>query len=118
MEKLFHITRKKVNNQPLTVDERSWRERYCADMRTHTLHGPEDYLASTRRTGCRSGPRTSATLPAAAATVTALRPALERQVAAIGPGGGTGIGYFVLAVHELVTMRLLHERAAQRRAAH
>ncbi|MFG2059429.1 thermonuclease family protein [Micromonospora sp. NPDC048930] len=44
MEKLFQITRRKVDNQPLTVDERSWRERYCADMRTRTLHGPEDYF--------------------------------------------------------------------------
>ncbi|MEV1142323.1 hypothetical protein [Micromonospora sp. NPDC049799] len=34
MEKLLQITRKKVNDQPLTVHERSWRERYCADMRT------------------------------------------------------------------------------------
>jgi hypothetical protein len=44
MEKLFQITRNKVNNVPLTVDERSWRERYCADMRTRVLHGPEDYV--------------------------------------------------------------------------
>jgi hypothetical protein len=44
MEKLFQITRSKVNNVPLKVDERSWRERYCADMRTRVLHGPEDYF--------------------------------------------------------------------------
>ncbi|QGN49768.1 nuclease [Micromonospora sp. WMMC415] len=44
MEKLFQITRKKVNNQPLAVHDRSWRERYCADMRTRILHGPEDYF--------------------------------------------------------------------------
>lgn len=44
MEKLFQITSKKVNNLPLKVDERSWRERYCVDMRTRTLHGPEDYF--------------------------------------------------------------------------
>ena len=25
--------------------ERSWRERYCADMRTRVLHSPEDYFA-------------------------------------------------------------------------
>lgn len=44
MEKLFQITREKVNNQPLKVGERSWRERYCADMRTRALRGPEDYF--------------------------------------------------------------------------
>ena len=44
MEKLFQITRDKVDNVPLKVDERSWRERYCVDMRTRTLHGPEDYF--------------------------------------------------------------------------
>jgi endonuclease YncB( thermonuclease family) len=44
MEKLFQITRTKVNNQLLRVDERSWRERYCADMRSRSLHGPEDYF--------------------------------------------------------------------------
>lgn len=44
MEKLFDITRKKVNNIPLKVHERSWRERYCVDMRTRRLHGPEDYF--------------------------------------------------------------------------
>ncbi|HET8661862.1 MAG TPA: thermonuclease family protein [Micromonosporaceae bacterium] len=44
MEKLFGITQKKVNNIPLKVDERSWRERYCVDMRTRRLHGPEDYF--------------------------------------------------------------------------
>jgi hypothetical protein len=44
MEKLFQITHKKVNNIALKVDERSWRERYCVDMRTRTLHGPEDYV--------------------------------------------------------------------------
>jgi endonuclease YncB( thermonuclease family) len=43
MEKLFQITSRKVNGLPPTVDERSWRERYCVDMRTRTLHGPEDY---------------------------------------------------------------------------
>ena len=45
MEKLFRVTRKIVNNQPLKPGEaRSWRERYCVDMRTRSLHGPEDYL--------------------------------------------------------------------------
>jgi endonuclease YncB( thermonuclease family) len=45
MEKLFRVTRKIVNNQPLKPGEaRSWRERYCVDMRTRSLHGPEDYF--------------------------------------------------------------------------
>jgi len=44
-EKLFRVTRKIVNNQPLKAGEaRSWRERYCVDLRTRSLHGPEDYL--------------------------------------------------------------------------
>jgi hypothetical protein len=43
MEKLHRITQKKVNNQRLDPGEEfSWRERYCVDMRTRTLHGPED----------------------------------------------------------------------------
>jgi hypothetical protein len=45
MEKLFAITRTMVNGAPLKVDARSWRERYCVDMRTRVLHGPEDYVA-------------------------------------------------------------------------
>jgi endonuclease YncB( thermonuclease family) len=44
VEKLFDITHKKVNNLPLKVHERSWRERYCVDLRTRVLHGPEDYF--------------------------------------------------------------------------
>jgi hypothetical protein len=45
MEKLFHITRRIVNGQDLPPAEaRAWRERYCADMRNRTLHGPEDYF--------------------------------------------------------------------------
>jgi endonuclease YncB( thermonuclease family) len=45
MEKLHAITRKKVNKQRLEPgDEFSWRERYCVDMRTRTLHGPEEYF--------------------------------------------------------------------------
>jgi hypothetical protein len=44
-EKLFRVTRKMVNNQPLKAGEaRSWRERYCVDLRTRSLHGPEDYV--------------------------------------------------------------------------
>jgi hypothetical protein len=41
VEKLFRITEDKVNNVPLKVDERTWRERYWVDMRVRTLHGPE-----------------------------------------------------------------------------
>jgi endonuclease YncB( thermonuclease family) len=45
MERLFQITRKKVNRVPLEPGEEfSWRERYCVDMRTRVLHGPEDYF--------------------------------------------------------------------------
>ncbi|BAL89613.1 hypothetical protein AMIS_43930 [Actinoplanes missouriensis 431] len=44
LEDLYQITRKKVSNEPLDVGERSWRERYCADMRNRVLHGPEDYF--------------------------------------------------------------------------
>jgi hypothetical protein len=55
-EKLFQVTRKLVHNQPLKPGEaRSWRERYCVDMRTRSMHGPEDYLASLRSIGCGSG---------------------------------------------------------------
>jgi endonuclease YncB( thermonuclease family) len=45
MEKLFRITKKIVADDELSVGEaRSWRERYCVDMRARTLHGPEDYF--------------------------------------------------------------------------
>jgi hypothetical protein len=44
MEKLFQITRDIVNDKPLKVHHRSWRERYCVDMRSRILHGPEDYF--------------------------------------------------------------------------
>lgn len=44
MEKLHRITKKIHNGEPLKPGEdTSWRERHCADMRTRTLHGPEDY---------------------------------------------------------------------------
>jgi len=44
MEKLYRITKKIVEGGSLRTGEaRSWRERYCVDMRTRTLHGPEDY---------------------------------------------------------------------------
>lgn len=46
VEKLFRITRKIVNKQRLEPgEEHSWRERYCVDMRTRTLHGPEEYFS-------------------------------------------------------------------------
>lgn len=45
MEKLFRVTRKKVAGERLDAgEEYSWRERYCVDMRTRVLHGPEDYF--------------------------------------------------------------------------
>jgi endonuclease YncB( thermonuclease family) len=45
MEKLYRITRKQVNNETLNTGQvYSWRERYCVDMRTRMLHGPEDYF--------------------------------------------------------------------------
>ncbi|WP_229069022.1 nuclease [Actinoplanes sp. DH11] len=44
LEKLFRITRARVRGDEPTVPDRSWRERYCADMRTRVLHGPEDYF--------------------------------------------------------------------------
>jgi hypothetical protein len=44
-EKLFQVTRKIVNNRSFKAGEaRSWRERYCVDLRTRSLHGPEDYF--------------------------------------------------------------------------
>jgi endonuclease YncB( thermonuclease family) len=45
MEKLFQITRRLVGGEDLSgEDAHAWRERYCVDMRTRTLHGPEDYF--------------------------------------------------------------------------
>ncbi len=45
MEKLFHITRKKVSDQPQEPDSLfTWRERYCADVTTRVLHDPDDYF--------------------------------------------------------------------------
>lgn len=44
-ERLFRITRDIVDGADLSAAERfAWRERYCADMRTRELHGPEDYV--------------------------------------------------------------------------
>ncbi|EFC83012.1 hypothetical protein [Parafrankia sp. EUN1f] len=45
VEKLYRVTKKKVDGESLRAGEAtSWRERYCADMRTRLLHGPEDYF--------------------------------------------------------------------------
>ncbi|MFF3290882.1 thermonuclease family protein [Streptomyces sp. NPDC003023] len=45
VEKLHSVTKKKTEGSPLTaVQELSWRQRYCADLRTRELHGPEDYF--------------------------------------------------------------------------
>ena len=44
-EKLFRITKKLVEGQGLSYSQQlAWRSRYCADMRTRRLHGPEDYF--------------------------------------------------------------------------
>lgn len=43
VEKLYAIAKKIVDGK--TPDDRyTWRDRYCADMRTRVLHGPEDYF--------------------------------------------------------------------------
>lgn len=43
-EKLHDITKKLVAGQNLSFPEQlKWRSRYCADMRTRRLFGPEDY---------------------------------------------------------------------------
>ena len=43
-EKLHDITKKLVDGQTLSYpDQLTWRSRYCADMRTRELHGPEAY---------------------------------------------------------------------------
>ncbi|MDT0341357.1 nuclease [Streptomyces litchfieldiae] len=45
MEDLHTVTKKIVEKKPLRPGEEfSWRERYCVDMRSRTLHGPEDYF--------------------------------------------------------------------------
>jgi endonuclease YncB( thermonuclease family) len=45
MEKLYRVTKKLVTDGQLDPGEAySWRERYCVDMRTRVLHGPEDYV--------------------------------------------------------------------------
>ncbi len=45
LERLFQITEKLVKGEDLRPADRfAWRERYCVDMRTRVLHGPEDYF--------------------------------------------------------------------------
>lgn len=44
MERLFQITRALVEGRELRGGPRDWRERYCADMRTRELFGPEEYV--------------------------------------------------------------------------
>ncbi|MFH8371032.1 nuclease [Streptomyces sp. NPDC018031] len=45
LEDLFAVTKRKVQGEALTpADLFSWRERYCVDMRTRVLHGPEDWF--------------------------------------------------------------------------
>lgn len=45
-EKLFAITRKIVEGASLPYEEQlRWRSRYCADMRSRRLFGPEEYQA-------------------------------------------------------------------------
>ncbi len=44
-EKLYSITRKKVEGVVLSwAEQLAWRSRYCADIRTRELFGPESYL--------------------------------------------------------------------------
>jgi hypothetical protein len=45
-EKLYRITKKLSDGMELLYrDRKSWRSRYCADMRDRKLYGPEDYMA-------------------------------------------------------------------------
>ncbi|WP_298610853.1 thermonuclease family protein [uncultured Thiothrix sp.] len=45
-EKLYAISKDLVEGKPLRLAERyGWRSRYCADMRTRLLYGPEQYMA-------------------------------------------------------------------------
>jgi endonuclease YncB( thermonuclease family) len=45
MEKLHAITRRIAEGADLPGSERfAWRERYCVDLRSRVLHGPEDYV--------------------------------------------------------------------------
>lgn len=43
-EKLFRITRALVDGQAIPADDqKKWRDRFCADIRTKVVHGPEHY---------------------------------------------------------------------------
>jgi hypothetical protein len=44
VEKLHGIAKTIVVDKKPVDDPRGWRERYCADMRTRLLYGPEDYF--------------------------------------------------------------------------
>ena len=44
MEKLHGITKKIIVDEEQPADPRGWRERYCVDMRSRVLFGPEDYF--------------------------------------------------------------------------
>ncbi|MFD4143653.1 MULTISPECIES: nuclease [unclassified Streptomyces] len=46
LEDLFSVTKRKVEGDKKLrpSDLFSWRERYCVDMRTRVLHGPEDWF--------------------------------------------------------------------------
>jgi endonuclease YncB( thermonuclease family) len=45
VEKLFRVTERIVGGDRMAGGARfAWRERYCVDMRTRVLHGPEDYF--------------------------------------------------------------------------
>lgn len=44
-EKLYDITKKLVAGQSISYpDQLKWRSRYCADMRTRKIFGPENYM--------------------------------------------------------------------------
>jgi endonuclease YncB( thermonuclease family) len=44
LEKVFHVTRRMVEGEKLTPKERkSWRSRWCIDMKRRRLFGPESY---------------------------------------------------------------------------
>lgn len=45
MEKLFAVTKRLVDGEELPgAEARSWRERYCVDLRSRVLHGPEAWV--------------------------------------------------------------------------
>jgi hypothetical protein len=45
MQKLYRITKNKLAGESLRPGQAyAWRARYCVDMRSRVLHGPEDYF--------------------------------------------------------------------------